>query len=215
MEQFIENLIQWSKDFWAWLLKTITQFAKSTEKANIDADFGVAFFLALLIMFLLGSACWAASIASCRKYNPIPHFFAGLILPWIYPLFILFTLDIKGNKEMKAAMEKERVEREAAEAERQKNIALNRGDDPDAPVEQEEESKWNQKYFEKIARKDDGSPAGPWDVVYSGHPVRVMRIIEALPEVVHIEFLDTKGTPVKMRIPYAKIETWENTTTEN
>jgi hypothetical protein len=181
---------------------------KATHEAEFDYDLGAAFFLAVLILFFVGSACWAASIASSRRYNPIPHFLLGLVFAWIYPAVILFALDIKGHKQMLRAAEQEKQEKQAAEAERLKNIALN----TDAPQEQEivDDRGFNQTRFAALARNSSGMDNGPWNVVFSGNEMRVMKILEVLPEVISVEVQGEDGKTFTMRIPYSKMESWEN-----
>ena len=205
---FIDRFWEIVRNCWDAICKVVLGYVDESSKATaIEYDPAVTFTIAAVMLVLFGSACWAASIAKCRRYNPIPHFLLGLIIPWVYPLIILFALDIKGVKEMRAKAEAERLAKEAEEAERQKNIALNMG--AEAQEQPEEEDSWNQAYFEKIARASDGSSAGPWLATYGGNTIRVLSIIEALPEVVNVEFEGEKGKPMKIRIPYAKIEAWE------
>lgn len=211
IDSFVQSVIDALQSACLWFWGEVTGYVDATQKASFDYDFGVAFFIAAVIMFYLGSACWAASIAKCRRYNPILHFIAGLIIPWVYPLVILFALNIKGAKAMRIAMAEERKKADEEEAERQRNIALNSGktvEELEAEKKVEEEDGWTQARFTKMARNDDGSQAGPWDVVYGGRKVHVIHIVEALPEVVSVEFKDEKGNMVRMRIPYAKIESW-------
>ena len=211
MDKKVDAFLKWffgtCVNCWKWLCDTTVGFYKATGKAEFDCDWDVTLLLALIVLFLLGSACWAASIAACRRHNAFIHFILGLILPWIYPVFILFALDIKGAKALKMALEKQKAEADAAEAERQKNIQLNSGTDATEDVP---ESEWSQQRFEKMARNPDGSFAGPWNVTYGGRQVRVLHILEAFPEMVSVEFDDGKGNTLKIRIPYAKIESWEN-----
>ena len=207
VEALIQQFFGMCSNAWHWLCKTTVGFYKATGKAEFDCDFDVTVFLAFMVLFFMGSACWSASIAACRRHNAVLHFILGLLFPWIYPAIILFTLDIKGAKAMREQLEKEKKEAEEAEAERQRNIQLNKGDDEIFAAETE--SVWNQARFEKMARNYDGSLAGPWDVIFGGRHVRVRHILEAFPEVVSVEFEDDKGNMLKMRIPYAKIESWE------
>ena len=204
---FIDKFWSVVSDCWNYICKLVLGYVDESSKAtDVEYDVGVAILIAVVIVVLLGSACWAASIAKCRRYNPVPHFILGIFIPWLYPLIILFALDIKGVKEMRAKAEQERLAKEAEEAERQKNIALNMKE----TVQEEEETGWTQAHFEKIARSEDGTEAGPWVVSYGGNTIRVLRILEALPEVVNVEFEGEKGATMKIRIPYAKIESWEN-----
>ena len=239
MDEKVDAFLKWffatCANCWNWLCDTTVGFYKATGKADVDCDFGVTLILAILVLFFLGSACWSASIAACRRHNAFIHFIIGLALPWIYPIFILFAMDIKGAKAMKKALalhdaDDEQAlgarisaladelpvlraraakceELEAAEAERQKAIQINSGENA---AEETPESEWNQNRFEKMSRNADGSLAGPWNVVYGGRQVKVIHIIEAFPEMVSVEFDDGKGNTLKIRIPYSKIESWEN-----
>ena len=81
---------------------------------------------------------------------------------------------------------------------------------------QEEEPKpdasggWKRSYFEQIARDRDGKPAGPWDVKFNGVVLRIVRIVEAQDQLVVVEQLDDRGQTSRLRIPYAKIEAWQD-----
>ena len=87
---------------------TVADEAKDMEEATAKADFaadgGTTLLIVVLSLVLLGSAFWAASIASARRYNPFLHFILGLLFPWIWPLFMLFCFDLKGEKARRAAM---------------------------------------------------------------------------------------------------------------
>lgn len=209
-ERFIQAVKAFVINCWEWLIAKIKWFSKETVKAEIDADFGVTVFLALLILFVLGSAFWSASIAASRRHRQIPHFVLGLLFPWVYPLIILFKMGIKGEKEALAKMAEKEAAAKEREDEKKKNIELNTGGEAASEAAAPEESVWTQKHFAEIARKPDGTPAGPWEVTYAGGiHVHVTQIIEALPQVVHVEFTDDKGKAVRMRIPYARIESWD------
>ena len=208
IEQWIEQGKLLLRQAWQKIVDITMWFAKETEKAELDADPGVAMVLALGLTFLLGSACWAASIAQARRHSIWLHFTLGLLLPWVYPLVILFAMDIKGEKEMLAKLEADKRAQEEREAERQRNIAMLKP--------QEEEPKpdasggWKRSYFEQIARDRDGKPSGPWDVKFNGVVLRIVRIVEAQDQLVVVEQLDDRGQTSRLRIPYAKIEAWQD-----
>jgi heme exporter protein D len=208
MDEWIEQGKAALQQAWQKIVDITLWFAKETEKAELDADPLLALVLALGLTFLLGSACWAASIAQARRHSVWLHFVLGLLLPWLYPLVILFAMGIKGEREMLAKREAEKRAREEREAERQRNIALN------APVEAGDEDDggqaWKRSYFERIARDRDGKPAGPWDVQFNGAVLRIARIIEVQDELVLVEQVDARGQASRMRLPYAKIEAWNN-----
>ncbi len=193
---------------WQKIVDITLWFAKETEKAELDADPGMAMVIALVLTFLLGSACWAASIAQARRHSIWLHFTLGLLLPWVYPLVILFAMNIKGEKEMIAKLEAKKREQEEREAERQRNIDLL--NPPEEEPEPDASIVWKRSYFERIARDREGKPAGPWDVQFNGVVLRIVRIIEAQDELVVVEQLDARGQISRLRIPYAKIEAWQN-----
>ena len=159
-----------------------------------------------IVIALLGSACWAASIASARRHNAFISFILGLVLPWIYPLVILLAMGIPGQWDLaKQKRDKEKAEREAVIAEAEANDVKQ---DEDGNITYEP----TPAYFNKIARTPDGEPAGPWKAVVNGNPVIVVHILEALPEALSVEFKDNKGEIMKMRIPYVRINSWEEYT---
>ncbi len=204
---FIEKFYDICRQIGAKIWGVVTGFVTATGEADFDYDFGVAFMIAVIMLFFVGSACWAASVAASRRYSQIPHFLLGLVIPWIYPLVILFALDIKGQKQMRLESERQRAEKEAAEAERQKNIALNMG--ISGEEEQVEEALFSPEHFTRLMRNEDGSCAGPWKIVFAGTEMQVMKIVEVLPEVVVVEAVDAKGGSFRMRMPYAKMESIE------
>ena len=182
---------------------------EATAKAEFAADGGTTLLIVLLSLALLGSAFWAASIASARRYNPFLHFLLGLFLPWVWPLYMLFCFDLKGEKARRAAMAAEAQAKAEAEAERQKDLAVTWGVENTAATETEE-TEFTPKRFESIARREDGSKAGPWEVGFNGLKFHVLTIEEVLPQVVKVNFLDEKARISQIRIPYARIEYWQD-----
>ena len=157
-----------------------------------------------IVIVLLASACWAASIAAARRHNAFVSFLLGLLLPWIYPLVILFAMNIPGKWDIaKQKREKEQAEVNALVEEAEKND-LQPDENGVIPYEP------TPAYFNKIARKADGTPAGPWKVSFNGNLIIVTAIIEVLPEALSVEFHQpNKNDILKMRIPFSKIESWE------
>ncbi|MBR0459602.1 MAG: hypothetical protein IJJ26_10230 [Victivallales bacterium] len=211
-QDIIDKFFEQVRNAFTWLGGETTKMAKATDKAQFDVDAAFTLQLVFLFLLLFGSACWAASIASARRHNPLPHFLLGFFLPWIYPLVILFTMDIEGERERRKKMQQAAQEKAEAEEQRKRDIAINSqnasGDAAPAAAEEEPTEGVDQARFRKLARNPDGSLAGPWDVVFNNIQVHVVYIIEALPQVVHVACLDEKGAVVQMRIPYAKIDFW-------
>ena len=190
-------------------------YAKETQEAEISYDPSHQFWIIFWILFFFGSACWATSIASMRRHPPFVHFLLGLVLPWAYPLFILFKMDIYGEKERRQA-EQEKLAQQQAEAEERKRIQeeLNARKALSGNAEEElqqTDTRWNQQYFSKIARDSEGRNAGPWKAVVSGNEIVVLEILEAEEDLVYVVFRGYNDEPSKMRIPYSKIESWEKT----
>lgn len=190
-------------------------YAKETQDAELTYDPNVQFWIIFWILFFFGSACWATSIASMRRHPPFIHFLLGLVLPWAYPIFILFKMDIYGEKERRQA-EQEKLAQQQAEAEERQRIQeeLNArkalaGNEEDNI--QKTDARWNQQYFSKIARDSEGRNAGPWKAVVSGNEIVVLEILEAEEDLVYVVFKGYNDEPSKMRIPYTKIESWEKT----
>ena len=117
VEALIQQFFRFCSDSWHWLCKTTVKFYKATGKADFDCDFQVTVFLAFLVLFLLGSACWVASIAASRRHNAVVHFILGLLFPWVYPIIILFAMDIKGAKQMRENLERQKKELDLSDPE--------------------------------------------------------------------------------------------------
>lgn len=188
-------------------------YAKETQEAELTYDSNLQFWIIFWILFFFGSACWATSIASMRRHPPIIHFLLGLVLPWAYPLYILFTMDIYGEKERREAEQEQIAQKEAEEEERQRiQEELNaRKAIADTEGVQATDKRWTQQYFNSIARDSEGRNAGPWKATVSGTDIIVLEIIEAEEDLVYVVFKSYNDQPSKMRIPYAKIESWEKT----
>ena len=95
-------------------------YAKETQEAELSYDPNLQFWIIFWILFFFGSACWATSIASMRRHPPILHFLLGLVIPWAYPIYILFTMEIYGEKERREAEQEMIAQKEAEEEEKQR-----------------------------------------------------------------------------------------------
>ena len=95
-------------------------YAKETQEAELSYDPNLQFWIIFWILFFFGSACWATSIASMRRHPPILHFLLGLVIPWAYPIYILFTMDIYGEKERREAEQEMIAQKEAEEEEKRR-----------------------------------------------------------------------------------------------
>jgi hypothetical protein len=199
IKRFLQELAYWCQE-------TIARLSYGFGRAEIEIDPLAIMAIILVSVFFLGSAFWAVSIASSRRHRPWPAFVLGLLLPWIFPLVILFAMDIKGERARRRQEAKELQEREEAAARKAEAERLK----AEAAMSVDKRARWTQSHFEKLARKADGTAAGPFLVNFSGQELRVEQILEAHASLVLVEFQDEQGQTQRMRIPYAKIDSWEN-----
>ncbi|NLF16185.1 MAG: hypothetical protein GX595_02865 [Lentisphaerae bacterium] len=210
---------------WQNLLGLIGYFSKQTQEAGIAVDPLLIAAILLALTLWLGSGCWASSIASSRRHSAVLSFILGLAVPWVYPLVIVFAMDIKGAR-ARQRQQRDAAARDAAKDDERRRVAELIGREPaeatpgmaaGAGAEpavgdlgaDEEPQVFDKAYFESIARDDQGNPAGPWRVVFGDNEVKVLRILEPLPEVVSVEIAGRDGAPAKFRIPYARITVCE------
>jgi hypothetical protein len=194
---------------WQALLSLIQFFSERTAAAGIDVDWPLTVVILVLVTLWLFSACWASSIASSRRHSPVLSFVLGGVAPYVYPLVILFMMDIKGAHERRKKQEEAKAKEAAAVDERLRVADLlgreTPADGSEAGAEEAPELVFDAAYFERIARDEQGNPAGPWRVVFGGSEVKVARILEPLADVVSVEIETREGGRAKFRIPYARI----------
>ena len=210
-EPFLHSLLDLILKYGDMITDYVTKVGKSTEKAQLDVDPMKAVLIAIFLTFWLGSAFWASSIASCRRHAAFPHFVMGLILPWIWPLYILFNMEIKGERERKERDAQEAAKREAEEAEKARQIEEVIKEQRGLIRNEGSKGGYTREFFNAIARREDGSPAGPWKAVFMEREILVKQILEVLDEVVSVEMVDRKGKMSKMRMPFNRIESWQET----
>ncbi len=171
--------------------------AMNIAEAGLQADTSALVLTFVGVTVVLGSACWASSIAESRLYSPKLHFFVGLFIPVLYPVILLFAMDVKYPGAVPQA-EGPAAEEPAAAPE-------------EAEQEEEEEEdviEYDQAYFKEIARDEAGNFVGPWRIDFADNVVMAQRILDPLPHVVVIETVPSgpKGKTQRLRIPYDKIE---------
>ena len=168
---------------------------------------------AFIALLMLLSGCWAASIAQMRRHNRLVFFLVGFFTFFIGPIVLLFKLDIKGEKELLARIASEAAEKRAqaaAKAALEEQQAIASGQQV-VPKVSEEGDVWDKAYFERIAYRADGSPAGPWDAVYNnGIEAHVLQILEAQDSFVQVRYVNMAGKEMVGRIPLAKLESWKD-----
>lgn len=207
----------WLRTAWA-ILQKITEFIFSISQLGLEklgaeqVEFNPLYGAVMLLVFgvLLGSGCWAASIALGRRHAGWLHFLLGFFLPGIYPIVILFAMNLKGEGQRRKRLKDDSQLKGRQEIERQQMLELQGLGSPSEEKVEEEKKVWNQRYFERIARDDAGELAGPWNVVVAGNSFVVLQIIDAQESVVLVETTGREGGTQKLRLPYNKIESWEN-----
>jgi hypothetical protein len=189
---------------WGSFVSLVAFFAEKTTEAGIDVD---PLLIAILVVFLsvwLASGCWAGSIAGARRHPIRTNFALGILVPFFYPLFCLFFMDIKGAKERARS---QKAEEEAAEAERQMREKAGQMETDEARVAgmRRGEPQMDAAYFKKIMLDDDGNPTGPWAIRFGETTVQARRICEVLQNAVVVEVGSGDGGEQRIRVPYAKI----------
>ena len=179
-------------------------FADKTTQAQVQPDPSIVIGMIAGATVLLASGCWAGAIADARRHSPALHFIMGCGLPVVYPVLILFGLDVKGAKAREKAREAER-KREQENTELRKSIREDRGE----VVEEEEDLQFDQAYFKRIALDSDGNPTGPWAITYNDAVTTTQRIVDALESAVVIQIEGNDGSLQKIRVPYKKITACE------
>ena len=159
-------------------------------------------------ILLLTSAAWAGNIAENKGRAPHLHFFLGILLPFIYPLIICFTVRaLEGSPTMIKRQQKQKKEEavalRAAQIEAAEKAAAEQ-------IEREEADPtlWSKERMERIAYNADGSAAGPFlCTLADGRQIRILAVRDIQAEVAVFELAgdapDTAG-PV-MRFPYSRI----------
>lgn len=202
-----------AKNAWEWFRDHVQKMLiEDLGLGEADSGTVVVMLVVLFILTLmLASGAWAASIAQMRRH-PAPKFFLfGFFTFFIGPAHLLYSLDIKGEEEQKAAFAAAAAQKRAEAATRAKleeEQALARGKKQVAAVSTDG-IVWNKDYFISIQRKEDGTHAGPWAVQFNNIPVTVLKIIEVFDENVQVQMLNLEGVKTMGRIPFARIQKWE------
>lgn len=196
--------------FWDWLSTLVTSVLAEDFKAQDTNPVGAIVLLSILTLMTLSGA-WAASIAQSRRHPRVKFFVIGFFTFFVGPYRMLLNLDIKGEKEALAKLAEEAAAKKAEKEERarkEQEGQINKGI-VQPPAVSETGVVWDQNYFSSIQRKADGTPDGPWEVAYNGVHVRVLEILEVLPNLVAVRLINQEGNELRGRIPFAKIEQWD------
>lgn len=194
---------------WNWLTTHVKNVLTDDFQIFETSIPGVVILLVILTLMFLSGA-WGASIAQTRRHPRVPFFCLGFFTFFAGPVYLLYNMDIKGEKEMLAKLAEEAAIKRAEAEERARREQLGqteKGVQP--PAVSETGVVWDQNYFNSIQRKADGTPDGPWEVTYNGVHVRVLEILEVLPNLVAVRLINQEGNELRGRIPFAKIEQWD------
>jgi hypothetical protein len=175
----------------------------------------VAVAIILVVLFVwFASGCFSSSIAEDRMHNPWVHFALGLVIPVIYPLIILFALNVKVPKD-KIDQAKKEAAVEHIDGPPPPDMlppaAIRITDDStpgliDPEMLATKTSAFNEAYFKQHAVDSMGKTLGPYIITVGGEELRAERIVEVLPKAVVIEIASSGGKAQTLRIPYEKVE---------
>ena len=185
---------------WNWFI-SLVELPLSVSPAYI-----VGALIACVILF--ASAAWAGNIAENKGHYPHLHILLALILPFIYPLIIHFTMKaVEGSSD--AVTKDNQKKRERATALREAQVAaVKQAIAEQLQNEEADPTLWSKSRMERIAFKADGSAAGPFICTLSdGQKFRVLAIQGIQDNVAVFELEGSepgKAGPV-MRFPYERI----------
>jgi hypothetical protein len=175
---------------------------KDAGDGGLSPDWGVVITICVIIIFWLGSAFFAGSIAESKGRNRLVHFLGGLLFPWIYPFFILFSLTRQAHEELAKEEDKEKEEDAPLPIAPKSHFSEVEEGEEDA---NEEIEKISQSYLSKIATDELGNNRGPFIFVFEdGKTLEANRIVSALSDIIVVELVD-KGEARTVRFPYARI----------
>ena len=156
----------------------------------------------------LMSGCCASTISELRKRGQWLHLFLGLLIPWLYPLVIFFTMTVK-RKEGEDGEEEASEHADGAPPPKKVPGIAAGVDEDELNLEEEESSlpEWNPQRLKEMSTDLEGNPRGPFVfLLANGHEQRAERIVDALPMAVVIEIIDFNEKSQRLRIPYTDIE---------
>ncbi len=188
----------------------ISYFVDATVDAGISPDIEIVLFLLIVLTFWLSSGCWAGAIAGSRKRSVKLNFIAGMLFPLLYPVIILFALDVRGAKQKDQMLQLEFVAKQNKKKDAEVDESSKTAEDfenTEAPKTSiSDVSGFDMKHFKRIALDDEGNPTGPWAIETEDSAIVAKRIIECLPQVVVLEIQGAEDKLQRIRIPYARIK---------
>ncbi len=180
----------------------------------------------VVLGILAGMTIWfasgglAASIAEKRNHQPLVHLVLGMAIPVFYPLLIQFTMKwkSKGKKHKRAGDKDEKIMHMEGAPPPEAPPALTIDDEfaaaptADAALLEANKIQYDQLFFKQKTYDDGGNYRGPFIFTVDGNEIKVERIINTMENVVVIENLDSDGKPQHLRIPYSRIEAFQEIT---
>ena len=175
----------------------------------LSSDWPDLLLFIFIIAVWLASACFSASIAETRMRSLPLHFFGGLLLPIIYPVFILLKLPVYDSTK-RSLQDRKEFEIISGAPPPVETAPPAMDDAPPALVDSDMLNKpkviFDQVYFKQIAVDMTGNYRGPFLLTVNNEKLKAEKIIDSLLEVVLVEFLSADGKVQNMRIPYKNIE---------
>ncbi len=200
------NFFVWIKDFLLGVLSFLAKYFITlySEAVAHGLSPDLAWFVTCCVLLVIwfASAFFAGTIAEIKGRNRFVHFFGGLLLPWIYPFFILFRLSSdfgqKTEEEEKSPIEVEAFPGQAPDVQ----LNIEEGTSEDLTVPQQ----ISQEYLKRIASDEMGNSRGPFMFVFDNDTVlEVKKVVNALQELAVVEIVE-KGQNRTVRFPYSKIK---------
>ena len=203
------------------------------KNVNVEPDLAVLLILAIIGAVIIGSGFYSAALAEQKEHNRLVHFIIGVLVPWLYPVFIYGSKPVgkKGRKpQQQAAAPKKEEPIESAVA-HQEEETEGMAEKP-ASVELTEshssrrmsrkeviesltthhgvtDIEFTQRTFTTIAAEKFGNSAGPYYFkLVDGNVLTVKSISEMLPNMLVVDISTGDGQTRKLRLHYSKIQSF-------
>ena len=152
-----------------------------------DLNWVLLLILIILVTIIVFSAALSANIAEKKGQKYIRHFFLGLILPVIYPVYALGGMK---NKLKKSPSQLAKANEE---------------EDDDGIPELDIAIDINEDFFKQYPTDNNGHRAGPFVFETDQGIITAQFIIEIQKELLVINTVASKGKEQTLRLPYNKI----------
>jgi hypothetical protein len=164
-----------------------------TQPVSVSISLIIIIIGIIIIVIVLASAFWSAQLAEKERKKRFFHFLGGLIIPWLYPLFIYKKANSCTLKIIISS--KQHVNSNAME-----------------PEEKMSEDETKAKLFAKIATDENGVSQGPFIFsLIDNTTLKVQQIIDVQDNLIVVNTITTSGENKKIRIPYSYIKSYSKT----